>query len=123
MSDEPVEILWKQVLEAWGEEKRHQAFLGYCHERGQLAEAARLYRSLADEKDDGPYRATEGQREDAKKRLAAIVAMAFATIDAEPHASPLRTRRWLNISALVLFLTTLSFLAWALLRMRGVNTE
>lgn len=123
MSDEPVEILWKQVLEAWGEEKRHQAFLAYCHERGLLAEAARHYRSLADDKEAGPYRATEGQREDARKRLSVIVAMAFATIDGEPHASPLRTRRWLNITALVVFLVTLGFLAWALLRMGGIRSE
>ena len=123
MSDEPVEVLWKQVLEAWGEEKRHQAFLGYCHERGQLADAARCYRALADEKDGGPYRSTEGQREDAKKRLAAIMAMAFATIDAEPRTSPLQTKRWLNITALVLFVTTLGFLAWALLRLRGIRTD
>lgn len=123
MADETVEILWKQVLEAWDEEKRHQAFLGYCHERGQLADAARCYRSLVDENDSGPYRLTEGQREDAKKRLAGIMVMAFATIDAQPRANPLRTRRWLNITALVVFFTTLGFLAWALLRMRGIKTD
>jgi hypothetical protein len=123
VSDEPVEILWKQVLEAWGEEKRHQAFLGFCHERGQLADAARYYKALADEKDGGRYRATESQREDAKKRLAAIIAMAFATIDAAPRASVPQVRRWLNITALALFVITLCFLAWMLLRVRGVATD
>lgn len=123
MSDEPVEILWKQVLEGWGEEKRHQAFIGYCHERGLLADAARLYRTMVEDGEAGPYRSTAGQREDAKKRLQAIMLLALAHIEAGPRQDPVNVRKWLNITALSLFFITLGFLVWALTRMQGVTTE
>lgn len=77
--------LWARVEEAWDEDKRHQAFLAYCRETGQLAEAARRYRAVV--QTEGEDEALEARRAIARKRLDAITALAFASLDTEKSSA------------------------------------
>ncbi len=122
--DEAIDVLWNQVLERWDEEKRHQAFLQYCVERRALAEAARRYRVVAEipplteasareEKDESPYRAAAGNKEDAQRRLASIALLAVGALDAErttPSAS--RIHAGLRVFAALFLIAALVGLGW-----------
>lgn len=61
------EALWKRVLEAWDDEKPHQAALSYALEKQKLPEIAGRYRKLFDDPEKGPR---------AKKKIDGIVVAA-----------------------------------------------
>ncbi len=117
MSDrqETIELLWKQVLEGWDEEKRHTALISYCRENDVLGEAARRYRAVAEDSSAGAYRSSEQQRADAKKHLNAIIALAMATFEAQhPKTDPKAASKWIRALAVGVFLVVVLVLAFTL---------
>jgi hypothetical protein len=81
MADAAFEALWKSVLDRWQDERAHGAFLEYCQSTDQLAEAAARYRGMKGDRDRSAV---------AEKRLAAIVIVALAKLQASrsPAARP-----------------------------------
>ena len=73
-ADAIFDALWKRVLEAWDDDKPHQAALSYAIEKQMLPTIAGRYRKLFDDPEKG---------ERAKKKIDAIVTaatqMLFAT--------------------------------------------
>ena len=117
MSDreETIELLWKQVLEGWDEEKRHTALISYCRENDVLGEAARRYRGVAEDSSAGAYRSSEQQRAEAKKHLNAIIALAMATFEAQhPRSGPPAASKWVRALAVGIFLVVVLLLAFTL---------
>lgn len=62
--DAVLEALWDRVLEAWDDDKPHQAALSYAIQSGQLPEIAGRYRALVDHPEKGAR---------AKKKIDGIV--------------------------------------------------
>jgi hypothetical protein len=104
-TDPLLDTLWKQVLDAWDEDKRHGALLEYAVRGGKLPDLAGLYRSLREDPDKGKR---------AQKQLDAIVLSATQMMLA--MKSPERTKVPLPItlSAAGIFVAMLLFLAYAL---------
>ena len=115
MSDEPastsdhdviVEALWACVLEAWDDDKPHQAALSYALQNERLPEIAGRYRKLLDDPEKGSR---------AKKKIDAIVIAATQLLMAT--RSPPRERipwQWTASVALV-FALVVSLLAYKVL--------
>ena len=83
VSDETLEALWKNTLDHWDEDRTHSAFLSYCQQTDQLAEAAARYRGMAADRD---------RSGSAQQRLQGIAMLAIARLEATRTRSP-RTRR------------------------------
>ena len=81
MVDPAFEALWKSVLDRWQDERAHGAFLEYCQETSQLAEAAARYRGMKGDRDRSAA---------AEKRLAGIAVVALAQLHStrSPAARP-----------------------------------
>jgi hypothetical protein len=90
MADAAFEALWKSVLDRWGEERAHSAFLEYCATTEQLAEAAARYRGMKGDRDRSQV---------AEKRLNGIAVLALAKLEATRSPVPPKERR---VGALVL---------------------
>ena len=73
VGDETLEALWKNTLDHWEEDKAHSAFLSYCQESDQLAEAAARYKGMTADRDRG---------QSAQKRLQGIAMLAIARLEA-----------------------------------------
>lgn len=104
--DAVFDALWKRVLEAWDDERPHQAALGYALEHEMLPEIAGRYRKLADDPDKGPR---------AKKKIDGIVVAATQLLMATK--TPPREKvpwQW-TASAAVFFVVVVSFLAYKIL--------
>jgi len=91
----------------WESDDAHRRFLAFCSTRGELAEAGRLYRAV---RDSDPSR-----RDEASKRLAAILAAAFATLDAS-RARTTRKRARIGYVAAGALLVLLAYALLAVLR-------
>lgn len=102
--DPGFETLWKRVLEGWDDPKTHGALLEYAVQRQLLPEAAGRYRALKDD----PERA-----EVAKKRLDGIVVATTSLLmaSATPRTEPKKTLAVITLSALVLTVALLFWLA------------
>lgn len=108
-------LLWASVEEAWDDDKRHTAFIAYCQERGNLAEAAKRYRPVAEAEAPLDDAGAEARREVAKKRLAAITALAFATLDSEKtKVDTAGSQRAIRIVAFLMLLAAVVGLVYGL---------
>ena len=104
--DAIMEALWKRVLEAWDDDKPHQAALAYAIQTERLPDIAARYRKLLDDPETGPR---------AKKRIDAIVLAATQLLMATK--TPPREKvpwQW-TASAAVFFVLVVSFLAYKIL--------
>jgi hypothetical protein len=104
-SADPVfDALWKRVLEAWDDDKTHNALLEHAIRAGELPEAAGRYRALRDDPEKGAR---------AKKRLDAIVIAATQMMMAQ-KSPPTRARvPWpLTVLAVLVCFALLTWLAW-----------
>lgn len=104
--DAIMEALWKRVLEAWDDDKPHQAALAYALQTERLPDIAGRYRKLLDDAEKGPR---------AKKRIDAIVLAATQLLLATK--TPPREKvpwQW-TASAAVFFALVVSFLAYKIL--------
>lgn len=72
-TEQALEKLWLHVVDRWDDDAAHVAFLQNSQETGTLAHAASRYRELAQD----PARTERVQRQ-----LAAIMALAFASLEA-----------------------------------------
>jgi hypothetical protein len=84
VGDATLEALWKNALDRWEEDKAHSAFLDYCQETDQLAEAAARYKGMTADRDRG---------ESAQKRLQGIALLAIARLEATRTKSPQAKRQ------------------------------
>jgi hypothetical protein len=97
--------LWSRVLEAWDDDKPHQAILQHAIAKQMLPELAGRYRSLENDPEKGPR---------AKKKMEGIVAAATQMLFA--MKSPARTKppwQW-NLAAVMAFAIVVGWLAYAL---------
>ncbi|HVY48655.1 MAG TPA: hypothetical protein VHB21_22360 [Minicystis sp.] len=120
MADPRADELWAAVLACWAEEPAHLAFLEHCRATRQLDVAARRYREQAQPGE--PYRDDPTHAEIARKKLAAVTALAMleidgARVDLEAVARAARIRRLTSRWALVVLV--LAGLVVAALRARG----
>jgi hypothetical protein len=72
VTDQVLDALWKNVLDRWGDDAAHAAFLDHCQRSDQLAEAAVRYRGMAGDRE---------RAELAQKRLNGIAALALAQLE------------------------------------------
>jgi hypothetical protein len=101
--DDAFDALWARVLEAWDDDKPHQAILGYAIDKQFLPVLAGRYRKLQDDE-------AKGAR--AKKKIDGIVLAATQMMLATK--SPPRTPtpfQW-KVYAAAMFLLVVTFLAW-----------
>lgn len=118
--DDTVDVLWAQVLAGWDDDKRHQAFVTYCIENDQLAQAAHRYRRIAEPdvaasgdevaltSAETPYRVQAGRKEDAKKRMQGIAILAMSNLDAA------KSQPNQGLAKVLVFLAAAMFLGGAL---------
>ena len=100
------EALWKRVLEAWDDDKPHQAALSYALEKQKLPEIAGRYRKLFDDPEKGTR---------AKRKIDGIVVAATQMLMATK--TPVRGKvpwQW-TASAAAFFVLVVSFLAYKIL--------
>lgn len=104
--DAIMEALWKHVLEAWDDDKPHQAVLTHALQTERLPDVAGRYRKLLEDPEKGPR---------AKKRIDAIVLAATQLLMATK--TPPREKvpwQW-TASAAAFFVLVVSFLAYKIL--------
>jgi hypothetical protein len=80
-SDPALETLWKNVLDNWGNDAAHHAFLDHCQRSDSLDQAAVRYRGMKGDRDRGPS---------AEKRLTAVLMLALSKLEvsrSEPKAA------------------------------------
>jgi hypothetical protein len=98
--------LWRRVIEAWDDDKPHQAALGYAIEHEMLPEIAGRYRALLDDPEKAPR---------AKKKIDGIVIAATQMLMSTK--TPPREKvpwQW-TASAAAFFVIVVAFLAYKLL--------
>jgi hypothetical protein len=100
------EALWKRVLEAWDDDKPHQAALTYAVQNERLPDIAGRYRALVDDPEKGAR---------AKKRIDAIVAAATQMLMATKTAPREKLPWQWTASVAVVFVLVVSFLAYKIL--------
>ncbi len=106
------EALWNQVLDDFGTNKTHEAFLTHCRDNDALADAARRYRAHKDSLNEDQ----QAEREAIDQRLAAIAILAMSQLDerrSQPRAET-RGRKLLTLVAAVLAVASVLALANAL---------
>ena len=104
--DAIVEALWKRVLEAWDDDRPHQAALSYALQNERLPDIAGRYRKLLDDPEKGAR---------AKKKIDAIVIAATQLLMATK--TPPREKvpwQW-TASVAAVFVLVVSFLAYKIL--------
>ena len=104
------DVLWTNLLEAFEEDRRHQAFLAYCRETQSLDRAAKRYREqAANEEISAEHRAI------AEKKLKAIMLLAIAHFAAAtPKKKPMAAGKVISLIAGLLLAASVLILAWAL---------
>lgn len=105
MTSEAFDTLWLEVLAAWADPQRHDAFLVCARAAGRLADAAARYRALRDD----PERGAE-----ARRRLGAIALLAASSLEAHRSRPFTLSRRAALLVSLPLLLIALYALARAL---------
>jgi hypothetical protein len=104
MSDAPLELLWKHVLDHWDDAAAHRAFLEHCRERNELVEAAVRYRGMKGDHARGP---------EAERQLTAIAALALLRLESSRSPIQRKSRRFLGYLLVAFFLSaTLGLLAY-----------
>jgi hypothetical protein len=95
MTDPILEALWKRVLDDFGNESAHGAFIEHCRATRQLLEAAVRYRGMAGDHARGAT---------AEKRLTGIAVLALAELETArtPPRSHLTTA--VRVALILLFL-------------------
>jgi hypothetical protein len=100
------ELLWQRVLDDFAAEERHRRFIEHCRDAGRLPEAAGRYRRYRDQASASDHAAIDRQ-------LAAITAIALASLDHTPRERRHTGARLLPL-AVLLFVLSLLLVAWAL---------
>jgi hypothetical protein len=104
-TDDPLfETLWARVLEAWDEDKPHQALLQYALRAEHLPDLAGRYRALKED-------AAKGER--AKKQIDAIVNAATQMMLAMKTPPRVKPPVSLTITAFTIAALVMALLAWA----------
>jgi hypothetical protein len=104
-SDPLFEALWSRVLEAWDDDKTHNALLEYAIRAEKLPEAAGRYRTLVSDVDKG---------ERAKKRLDAIVIAATSMLMATKTPKRQGVPWFITLSAFLIALVLIGWVAYAM---------
>lgn len=99
------EALWKRVLEAWDEDKPHQAILEHSLKSEKLPDLAGRYRALKDD-------AEKGAR--AQKKIDGIVAAATQMLLATKTPAVTKTPWTWTAAAIAFFTIVIAYLLWAL---------
>lgn len=94
MTDPALDALWKKVVDDWGDDRVHGAFLDYCHKTRQLMEAAVRYRGMSGDHARGPS---------AGKRLEAIALLAVTELETQRTPAPRSTRLVTNVVLILVF--------------------
>lgn len=102
MADATFEALWTNTLDHWEEDRAHGAFLSYCQDTDQLAEAAARYRGMAGDPDRGA---------DATRRLSGIALLALARLEATRTRAPRSPRRVTSLVLIACFVAATLALA------------
>jgi len=105
--DPVFEALWTRVLEAWDDDKPHHALLDHAIREQKLPDAAGRYRSLVDDPEKGAR---------AKKKLDGIVIAATQLLFSMKTPPRTRVPLPITITAALICLGTLVWLAMLLLR-------
>jgi hypothetical protein len=100
------DALWKRVLEAWDDDKPHQAALQYALDNGMLPEIAGRYRKLKDD----PEKSARAQR-----KIDGIVVAATQMMLATKTPPATKVPWQWTASAAVMFAFVLALLAYKLL--------
>jgi len=103
--DPVLEELWKRVLENWDDDRRHAALLEHAARTQTLPELAGRYRMLGSD----PARADVAQ-----KKIAAIMMAATEMLMSMKTPRPGKVPLPITLSAVVICLAMLSWLAMAL---------
>jgi hypothetical protein len=105
--DEPkdpvLDALWSRVIEAWDDDKPHNAVLDHALRVQALPDLAGRYRTLVDDPDKGPR---------AKKRLDAIVLAATQMLMSMKTPNPGKVPLPITLTAFAIALLLLSWLGW-----------
>jgi len=104
--DAVFEALWNRCLEAWDEDKPHNAILDHALKSEKLPDLAGRYRDLKDDEVKGPR---------AEKRINAIVIAATQMMMATKAPTRTKTPWQWNAAAATFFLLIISYLAYALI--------
>jgi hypothetical protein len=94
MTDETLEILWKNVVDHWDDDAAHQAFLQHCQSTEKLGEAAGRYAEMKRDAARGPS---------AQKRLETVAALATALLQASRGPRSKARRRGLVVLTVAVF--------------------
>jgi hypothetical protein len=81
-----LDLLWKETLDRWDDEKVHALFLERCRALEQLGFAAKCYREQTGE-GGLAYRVDAMRAEGAKKRLASVLALAMLELAPKADAA------------------------------------
>ena len=100
------EALWKRCLEAWDDDKPHQAILEHSLKSEKLPDLAGRYRALKDD-------AEKGAR--AQKKIDGIVLAATQMLMATKTPAVTKTPWTWTAAAIAFFAITITYLVWALL--------
>jgi hypothetical protein len=107
---DPFEAAWREVEAHWAEDSAHKKFIAFCAAQGALHEAGKRYRAVRDSDDP--------RRDDAKKRIDAVLASALTSLDVLRDSRPQNAKRlqWL-VFAMCVFLVL--YALFSLLRARS----
>ncbi len=97
--------LWNRVLEAWDEEKPHQAILQHALDKQMLPELAGRYRGLTEDPEKGAR---------AKKKMDGIVVAATQMLLAMKTPAPTKTPWQWTAFAGITFVVVIGWLAYAM---------
>ena len=100
------EALWKRCVEAWDDDKPHQAILQHALKAEKLPDLAGRYRALKDDPE---------KKERAEKKINGIVLAATQMLMATKTPAVTKTPWQWTATALVMFVVVIGFLAWKLL--------
>ncbi|MCW5815962.1 MAG: hypothetical protein KIT84_33490 [Labilithrix sp.] len=99
------EALWKRCLEAWEDDKPHNAILEHALKSEKLPDLAGRYRDLKDDAEKGAK---------ADKRINAIVVAATQMMMATKTPPRTKTPWQWNVAAVLFFLVVITYLGYAL---------
>lgn len=103
-----LDILWKNTLDHWNDDKAHAAFLEFAAAKGELPEAAGRYREI---KDAGGERS-----EMAAKKLSAIVTIAMQMLASERTDPGKKPPTWLTVIVMMVSFAIVGWVASIILR-------
>ncbi|MFO0742041.1 MAG: hypothetical protein U0270_39450 [Labilithrix sp.] len=100
------EALWKRCLEAWDEDKPHQAILEHSLKSEKLPDLAGRYRALKDDPDKGAR---------AQKKIDGIVLAATQMLMATKTPAATKTPWQWTAAAAAIFAIVITYLVYALI--------